>query len=174
MTPIRTIYFKKMTENDLDFFNSVRNSCAKEYLHDSRYFTIDETKEWFKTTQNLYYIIFLIENNIETNIGYFRLSNLSTINKNIYIGADLDENWRGQGLAYDAYKTFIPILFEMFDLHKISLEVLATNTRAINLYKKLYFVEEGRKRDDVLKNGIYVDSIIMSLLKKEWNKKFAL
>ena len=159
-----------MTENDLEFFNNVRNSCAEEFLHDSRQFTLTEAKNWFHHTNNKYYII-SFDNE---KIGYFRLTNYSEDNKNIYVGADLHKDWRGQGLSYIAYESFIPFLFDKFQLHKISLEVLETNTRAINLYKKLGFVEEGRKREEVFKNGEYVDSIIMSILEDEWKEKFVI
>jgi RimJ/RimL family protein N-acetyltransferase len=161
------ITFKLMTEDDLEFFNDLRNSCAKEFLHDSRQFTIVEARNWFRHTENMYYII-RFDND---RIGYFRLAKHSQINKNIYVGADLHEDWRGQGLSFVAYEAFIPFLFEKYQLHKISLEVLATNKRAIRLYKKLGFTRDGKKREEVLKGNIYVDSIIMSLLDTEWKKR---
>jgi len=164
------ITFKEMTENELGFFNDLRNSCAVDYLHDSRQFTFKEAKNWFKHTKNKYYIIYFDKD----KIGYFRLTNYSESNKNIYVGADLHEDWRGQGLSYMSYEHFIPYLFKSYQLHKISLEVLANNTRAIKLYKKLGFVEDGIKREDVLKKTGYVDSIIMSLLKKEWKERPAI
>lgn len=160
------ITIREMTYDDLKFFLDVRNSCATDYLHDSRTFTIEETKAWWWYDKNEYYIIEFDK----TKIGYFRTSNYSEENKNIYIGADLHSDWRGMGLSYVAYLQFIPFMFESLNLHKISLEVLSTNDRAINLYKKLGFIEEGRKRDEVLKNGEYVDSIIMSILKDEYDK----
>ena len=61
---------------------------------------------------------------------------------------------------------FLSFLFNYFGLHKITLEVLSTNERAINLYKKIGFVLEGVKRDEVLKSGKWIDSIIMSILEK--------
>ena len=158
------ITFRGMCVTDLEFFNEVRNSCAEKYLHDSRKFTIEQTKEWFKTTSNIYYVI----ENDGDRIGYFRTTNNSRENKNIYIGADLHEDFRGKGLGYVAYNMFIDYLFNNIDLHKISLEVIETNGVAIHLYTKLGFVEEGRKREDVKKGGMYFDSIIMSILKKEW------
>jgi len=48
---------------------------------------------------------------------------------------------------------------------------MVENTTAINLYQKVGFVEDGRKRDEVYKNGQWVDSIIMSILSTEYNKK---
>jgi RimJ/RimL family protein N-acetyltransferase len=100
-------------------------------------------------------------------IGYFRTSNYSEDNKNIYIGADLHSDYRGKGLGYTSYAQFIPYLFNSLKLNKISLEVLSTNMNAIKLYKKLGFVEEGIKRQEVYKNGKWVDSIVMSMLKTE-------
>jgi RimJ/RimL family protein N-acetyltransferase len=163
------ITFRNLEFDDLEFLNEVRNSCAAQYLHDSRIFTIEETKKWFQNMTNAYYII----ENDNQKIGYFRTSNYYSYNKNIYIGADLHENYRGKGLGYEAYKMFINFLFESYDLHKISLEVLETNGIAIHLYEKLGFIEEGRKREEVRKGGMYFDSVIMSILKSEWKKRSA-
>lgn len=162
------ITFRGMCITDLEFFNEVRNSCAEKYLHDSRKFTLEQTQQWFLHTSNVY---FIIENN-GVRIGYFRSSNFSEVNKNIYIGADLHEDYRGKGFGYVAYKLFINFLFDHMDLRKMSLEVIETNGIAIRLYQKLGFVEEGRKREDVKRGGLYFDSVIMSLLKKEWKKRY--
>jgi RimJ/RimL family protein N-acetyltransferase len=154
--------FTKLEKNDLEFLNNVRNTTAKDYLHDSRTFTLEETISWFEKTKPDFWIIW--EDN--ERIGYFRLSNYSETNKNIYIGADIQGNYRGKGLGYKSYIKFMPKLFE--DLHKISLEVLSTNENAIKLYEKLGFIKEGTKRDEILKNGKWVDSIIMSIKKDEF------
>lgn len=158
------ISFKLLEETDLEFLNEVRNHCAEEYLHDSRTFSLNDTLNWFKNTQPQYYIIL----NQNEKIGYFRLSNYSTTNRNIYIGADLHPKFWGKKLAYPSYVKFIDYLFNKYNLNKISLEVLSTNIRAYNLYKKLGFVQEGIKRQEVLKQHQFVDSIIMSLLKTEY------
>jgi RimJ/RimL family protein N-acetyltransferase len=159
------ISFRRLEEKDLEFLNEVRNYCAEEYLHDSRTFSLNDTLNWFKTTHPNYYVIL----NEDEKIGYFRLSNYSIVNRNIYIGADLHPNFWGKKLAYPSYKNFIDYLFVNYNLNKISLEVLSTNVRAYNLYKKLGFVQEGIKRQEILKQDKFVDSIIMSLLKTEYD-----
>lgn len=159
------ISFRLLEKQDLEFLNEVRNYCAKEYLHDSRIFSLSDTLKWFETTHPHYYIIL----NNEEKIGYFRISNHSIANQNLYIGADLHPNFWGKKLAYHSYQKFINYLFINYDLHKISLEVLSTNIRAYNLYKKLGFVQEGVKRQEVFKQNQFVDSIIMSILKTEYN-----
>ena len=50
-------------------------------------------------------------------------------------------------------------------LTRIELEVFAANTRAIALYRKFGFVEEGRKRQARYLDGAYEDAILMALLK---------
>jgi len=160
------VCFRKMNCNDVPFLNEIRNECAELYLHDSRKFSLEDTYNWFSNLNPDYYII-MYNNN---RIGYFRLSNYSIVNKNIYLGADLHKEWRGKGLAYEAYCKFIPFIFKTYDLNKITLEVLSNNSVAKNLYKKLGFKSEGIKRQEIYKNGIYIDSEIMSMLKEEFNK----
>lgn len=164
----RIIDFKKIDKSDLPLLNSVRNSYANKYLHDSRIFTLEETMEWFKKTNPHYYII--LKDNIR--VGYFRLSNYSKENMNIYVGCDVSPEFVGMGLGYLSYKKFLPFLFSEYNLNKVSLEVLSTNTKAIGLYKKLGFSVEGVKREEIKKGDVFVDSIIMSLLKKELNNEF--
>ena len=156
--------FSKITKDDLEFLNNVRNEFSIEFLHDSRIFTLEETLSWFLNNKPDYWII----KHNKIKIGYFRLSLYSIQNKNIYIGADLHPEFHGKGLAYSSYILFISFLFKKYKLNKISLEVLSTNLRAIKLYKKIGFVEEGIKRQEVKKGKLFIDSIIMSILKNEW------
>lgn len=160
------INFKKIEKSDLSFLNEVRNGYSEEFLHDSRKFTLDQTEQWFDKFNPDFYMIFLGSE----RVGYFRLSNYSEANKNLYIGADISPEFKGRGLGKLSYQKFIPYIFDKYELNKISLEVLSTNQVAINLYKKLGFVTEGIKREEVYKNEVWVDSIIMSILKKEYEK----
>lgn len=150
---------------DCETINRIRNSYAHEYLHDSRTFTLEETQAWFKQNEILqkFHYIMIICNNVV--IGYFRISRYSSMNNSCYIGADIDSRFTGFGLGYTAYIGFLPMLsgLDIFErkLHKVSLEVLSTNERAIKLYKKLGFEETGILYDEVLKDGKYVNSILM-------------
>ena len=85
----------------------------------------------------------------------------------MYVGADLHKDFRGHGLGYESYVRFLPFLFEEFDLTEILLEVLETNDRAINLYRKLGFVFVDIKHSEVFKNGQWVDSHVMSITKND-------
>jgi RimJ/RimL family protein N-acetyltransferase len=58
--------------------------------------------------------------------------------------------------------------FETLNLNRICLRVYSDNARAIRTYEKAGFVQEGRMRSAVYKNGKYEDVILMSVLRSEW------
>jgi RimJ/RimL family protein N-acetyltransferase len=155
------VVFRKMIESDLPFFSEVRNNCAIEFLHDSRLFTLEQTLEWFQNTNPNYYIIEYNNN----KIGYFRTSKHNVEENSIYIGCDIHTDYRGKGLAYESYLKFIPFLYEEFNVNTINLEVLSTNIRAKNLYKKIGFIFNSYKSRYIIKNDEEVLSEFWSLKK---------
>jgi RimJ/RimL family protein N-acetyltransferase len=46
--------------------------------------------------------------------------------------------------------------------------VFDDNPRAIRSYEKVGFTLEGRLRQDVFKNGRYLDVLVMGILRHEW------
>lgn len=52
-------------------------------------------------------------------------------------------------------------------IRKISLQVFDNNRRALNLYRSVGFVEEGRLRREVLEDGQFIDMIQMALFVEE-------
>jgi RimJ/RimL family protein N-acetyltransferase len=57
--------------------------------------------------------------------------------------------------------------FGPLGLNKVSLDVLEYNERAIRVYERLGFRPEGIHREDVYKEGRFVDVIRMSILARE-------
>lgn len=157
---------RKTTRQDVEALNMIRNQSS-EYLHDNRKFTLEQTITWFDDNRPDWYSLF-VEDRM---VGYFRISNYSPQNRNLYIGADIEESSRGKGLGYQSYIEMMKRLFNERKLNKISLEVLETNQVAFNLYVKIGFIEEGRKRQEIWRNGSWVDSIVMSITRKEFMVK---
>jgi RimJ/RimL family protein N-acetyltransferase len=58
--------------------------------------------------------------------------------------------------------------FAELNLHRIELDVLATNARAIHLYERLGFRREGTLRDAQFRGGVYIDLVLMAILEREW------
>jgi len=129
---------RKMIKSDVPFYNFVRNECC-EFLHDPTKYTLQEAYEWFDKKKNPFY---MYELNGET-IGYFRTSEWSFGGDSVscYVGMDIHKDYRGKGLATKAYEEFFEYLTKHHSVSTFNLEVLDTNTRARNLYKKLGFKE---------------------------------
>ena len=154
------IKFRSMEVDDLSDFLEIRN-LSKEFLHNNSSFTLDQATSWFNRDKPKFYIIELGE----TIIGYFRTSNWEK-GISLYIGCDVHPDFRGFGLGYLSYVKFIKKLYDEFEVDNISLEVLDTNIRAKNLYSKLGFKEIGISDEKIIRDGIHVNSIIMTLEKK--------
>lgn len=86
----------------------------------------------------------------------------------IFIGKK--EYWN-KGLGFKAIQLILKHGFETLNLNRIYLKVYETNLPAINLYKKIGFVLEGKLRQSLYKNNQYFDIFIMSMLHSEWNTK---
>lgn len=80
----------------------------------------------------------------------------------------LDVDYLGKGYGRDAIDVFLGWAFRIQNYRRIGLEVLAVNERAVRAYRACGFVVEGRKRRNDYYNGEYVDTLVMGLLRSEW------
>ncbi|WP_369900138.1 N-acetyltransferase family protein [Bacillus manliponensis] len=79
-------------------------------------------------------------------------------------GMAIAEKYRNQGLGSKMLLHLIDWVKIQSGIEKVCLGVLSTNERAIAMYKKIGFVEEGREvRQVKLENGDYVDNVMMGL-----------
>lgn len=83
------------------------------------------------------------------------------------IGIGVKEYW-GKGYGTDAMKTLVHYLFTTMNLKRVELETWSGNERAIRSYEKCGFVVEGRLREATYLDGKYFDTIVMGVLKKEF------
>lgn len=74
----------------------------------------------------------------------------------------------GGGYGSDAVRVLLRYGFLELNLNRIYLRVYDYNTRAIAAYLKTGFVEEGRERQHMFRDGAYHDIVWMSILRDEW------
>lgn len=87
------------------------------------------------------------------------------------LGMHLFSAQRGKGYGTDALRVLCAFGFDQLNLHKISLGTWEYNEHARSLYRRMGFVEEGRERDYLFRDGRYHDSIAMGLLRSEWRAR---
>lgn len=86
----------------------------------------------------------------------------------LMIGEDCN---RGKGVGTFALENMLRHAFADMGLHRVELEVLASNTVATHLYEKVGFVMEGTKRKAAFKSGSFEDIHLMSVLRDEWGAR---
>lgn len=79
-----------------------------------------------------------------------------------------EKQFWNQGYGTQAMRLLLRVGFGTLNLNRICLQVYANNRRAIRSYEKAGFIEEGRKRQGMYKNGEYIDIVLMSVLRSEW------
>ena len=73
-----------------------------------------------------------------------------------------------QGYGTRAVQLLVEHGFQTLNLHRIWLRVFDFNGRAIQVYRKIGFTEEGRLRQAYYHQGRYHDLLVMGLLRQEW------
>ncbi|MEU5120397.1 GNAT family protein [Streptomyces asoensis] len=75
---------------------------------------------------------------------------------------------RGRGLGTEATRLIVGHGFERLGLHRVQLELYGDNARARRVYEKAGFVVEGVRREAALRDGVWVDEVLMGILDREW------
>ncbi|MFN8419314.1 MAG: GNAT family protein [Anaerolineae bacterium] len=88
------------------------------------------------------------------------------------IGIGDPEYW-GKGYGSEAVTLMVNYAFRELNLFKVCLGVFEYNTRAYAAYLKVGFVEEGRQRQQLLRDSRRWDMILMGILRPEWEARQA-
>lgn len=107
------------------------------------------------------YIVAEIENKV---VGYldFKNGGLMRTKHSGVLSIYILKEYREMGIGELLLQNLVNWAEKNPIIEKITLAVFSTNNRAIGLYKKLSFKEEGRcPKDMKLKDGTYIDSVLM-------------
>jgi RimJ/RimL family protein N-acetyltransferase len=85
----------------------------------------------------------------------------------IFIG---DVTCWNQGYGSEAMGLLLRHAFDTLNLNRIFLRVFENNQRAIRCYEKVGFIHEGRLRQAEYRDGKFLDVLLMSVLRQEWQR----
>lgn len=105
-------------------------------------------------------------------IGVAVYTDIDWINRSLNISGSIFANYRQPGFVKPAFSAGLDFAFEMLNMRRVGAEVLATNKPSQELeINHLGFTVEGIRRQAVYKCGIYIDSLVLGLLRDEWEKQ---
>jgi RimJ/RimL family protein N-acetyltransferase len=104
-------------------------------------------------------------------VGRCTLFHEDALARHAEVGIALVPEARGLGVGTAALAQLIDFAFQRRNLRRLHLSVLASNVAGLASYRKLGFVEEGRRREHCWVQGAYEDEIVMGLLRSEWSAR---
>ena len=107
---------------------------------------------------------FAFVNKEDEYMGTVSLKNISHKNKNAEYAIVSRKTAQGTGLARVATEKLLKYAFEELGMHKIYLNVLEENKRAIKFYEKTGFVYEGLSKDAVNIQGEFKNLLWYGLI----------
>lgn len=101
-------------------------------------------------------------------VGQCNLFDVDHLTQAGEIGIALHSSARGHGYGTESLRLLVRFAFERHNLRRVHLRALASNAGGLACYRKVGFVEEGRRRESAWVRGHYEDEIEMGLLRSEW------
>ena len=114
----------------------------------------------------------LICNESEDVIGdvvHFQAKRYSTAREIGWIIYD-PEN-RDRGYATEAVTALIDYLFKSFPINRIECSAAIQNQASVRLAEKCGLIREGISRGLVFVGGVYLDDVVLSILRSDWEQK---
>lgn len=108
------------------------------------------------------YIVYEIEGLVVGFLVFNRFAH-QRLNHAGSIGMGITDEYTNQGIGTKLIEFLINWAKKQNDLEKICLGVTSVNERAIKVYRRMGFVEEGRQRNQIkYEDGSYGDDILMA------------
>tara|TARA_Y100000590_G_C15487012_1_gene926201 strand:+ start:416 stop:946 length:531 start_codon:yes stop_codon:yes gene_type:complete len=148
------------------------NPNHMKYYRQHKTLSLEEQLKWYDSMINDQTWHHFVARPIgeEKLIGVVFLNHIHPVYKTGEFGITLaDPNYRGKGFGKDMLLTIMEYGFQELNLNRIWCEVYSNNS-SVNLYRKVGFKDEGILRSHVYKNGKYLDSLILGMLRSEYNE----
>lgn len=112
---------------------------------------------------------FIIETRGAHAMGFIQLFRIDWRNRNadwgFYIG---ESEYRMGGYAAEAEFLLLRYAFRHLNLHRVYCETFAFNVKVLSMHRRFGFVEEGRLREHIYRDGRYEDVVITGLTEHEF------
>lgn len=121
-------------------------------------------KRLSENTDSVYHLVGIIEGQIVGMVSV-AIPNRPRRRHAGAIGISVHDDWQGKGVGKELMRAIVDLADNWLNLTRLELEVYADNEAALRLYERFGFEVEGRLRQHALRDGQFVDSIMMGRLR---------
>lgn len=153
---------------DMVALETLVDAVARErrYLAATAGFGLDSTREFFESVRRNHGV-HLVAESAGAIVGWCDVARggLETMAHAGHLGMGVAAAYRGRGLGRRLIERAIAAAWEA-GIERVELEVFAGNAPAVALYRKVGFLEEGRKRRARKPDGAFDDVLVFGLLRE--------
>jgi len=171
----RTIRLRALRKEDAEITWKWRNQTSVREMYSGHPFFINPTKEhaWYDRvlTSDLPNVSMGIEiAETETLIGMMFLLHVNHFNRSAELAFLFDENSRKASDIIVAILLALEFGYYDLNLNRIYGKLVEHHTMLIKLYERYGGQREGLMRQSFFKNGKYLNEVMMSILKEDYEK----
>jgi len=162
------IKLRALERTDLRFIHQLNNNhTIMGYWFEEPYESFDELEALYskhihdKTERR-----FIAEDLAKHTVGLVELVEINSIHRSAEFQIIIAPEYQGKGYASTLINKALHYAFTILNLHKVYLHVAIENEKAIHLYQKCGFIEEGHLVEEIFINGEYRDVKRMYILQK--------
>jgi len=129
---------------------------------------VDFIEKIYKSDHDV--VLGIVVKETDALIGITGLHRMDFKNRRVVFGIFIGEKsaW-GKGYGTEATALITGYAFETLNMNRVGLEVYEDNERGIKAYERVGFKREGILRQMMYREGRYWNTVIMSILREEWD-----
>lgn len=162
----------RLSDVNETYYRWMNDSSATRYL-ESRFFpqSKEDILEYVRVLHgkrdSVIFALILKEDG--RHIGNIKLGNINWVHRHADVGMLIGEKdcW-SRGVGREAMRLITDYAFGVLNLNHLTGGIYATNSGSLRMTLKSGWREEGRRREMYFSDGAYVDSILVGVLRSEW------
>ena len=165
------VSFRKASFDDLHLLTDMKNESWWG-THKSLIVNEEDQRKWFESISDT--SLFMIGYYSDEPLGVAIYTNIDYISRTLDIAGIAIKSARIKSpyASFAGFKAGTDFAFEILNMRRLNAEVLETNLAPLKIDTSILgFQYEGRKRQAIYKCGKYYDSIILGLLREDWEKQ---
>ncbi|QHC96752.1 UDP-4-amino-4,6-dideoxy-N-acetyl-beta-L-altrosamine N-acetyltransferase [Pseudomonas sp. R84] len=144
---------------------------VRKFMYTSHEISEAEHANWLDSLQgNPRQQVFVVIRD-EQAVGVVSLNAINVLHKSADWAFYLDVGLQGKGLGSVVEFWMLDYAFGVAGLEKLNCEVLAMNAAVVKMHQKFGFEIEGVRRQNVVKDGVRVDVVLLGITNAEWRNK---
>lgn len=165
------IKLRPLEREDLEFIHMLNNNAKiMSYWFEEPYEAFVELQDLYdKHIHDQGERRFILEKEKDKEmVGLVELVEIDYIHRRAEFQIIIDPKHQNHGYASIATRMAMDYAFSVLNMHKLYLIVDSTNEKAIHIYKKAGFQEEGEFLDEFFVDGTYHNAIRMCIFQKQY------